>query len=612
MLPFLNLQIKNVHLEPETQLAVVPGVDTEARLENVGPSARADPGVVRRAVRAHGVYQLEHADSTLRSNTDFMLSIITEYGDAARWLSDELKNDYNFMLDAIEGRLAAAAHASGELKSNSAFILDAMRLPRRRGTSVDVFYHADHALGEDPVFMAQAMQLLDLSAEYALAAGEDPWSSADFLRPAIRKKPYMAKFALFDEGVRLNQFLLSVAVEVPRAARYMAIDMQEETDVEWVHTAVRTNTEVFFYLDSSVQNAQSVMLALLQTDGMKLEEIARYEETVQGYAAYKELVLAAVQQNSLALMHANHLHKDDEDVVMTAVTKDGNALQFASARLQAVRSVVEAAVRENGYALKFAPAWMQSNSELKVLASQTDPNAAVEVLIEMRRALEVDMASERYIVGRESDRFIVRRRLLPLQLLTNVASVFRQYASNFFGRDVEPVEDAEDAEAARALARLAYHLKMEEIARNIAQHWAQRPILERGVADLIALESAVVVALVWQPNGPAYLNDLAEYQYGEGGDDGGPADASNVVFREVEENRLRNEKRTRGEEPLAEDRAQGRPGYVPEDDDELAEEMQRVKRAKVATDAVVNMDDVFEALRVALNAPRWTFDNVDE
>ena len=71
--------------------------------------------------------------------------------------------------------------------------------------------------------------------------------------------------------------------------------------------------------------------------------------------ADKEVVLAAVQQDGLALQFASEDLRADREVVLAAVQQHGLALQYASAELRADREVVLAAVQQNGEALRLAP-----------------------------------------------------------------------------------------------------------------------------------------------------------------------------------------------------------------------------------------------------------------
>ena len=69
----------------------------------------------------------------------------------------------------------------------------------------------------------------------------------------------------------------------------------------------------------------------------------------------RDVVLAAVAQNGLALEFAAPQFQADRAVVLAAVAQNGNAIQFAAAALKADRGVVLAAIAQNGLALRHLP-----------------------------------------------------------------------------------------------------------------------------------------------------------------------------------------------------------------------------------------------------------------
>ena len=68
----------------------------------------------------------------------------------------------------------------------------------------------------------------------------------------------------------------------------------------------------------------------------------------------KEVALAAVTQNGLALQFAHSSLQNDNHVVMAAVTQNGLALQFAHSSLRNKCGVVMAAVTQNNNAFHYA------------------------------------------------------------------------------------------------------------------------------------------------------------------------------------------------------------------------------------------------------------------
>ena len=70
--------------------------------------------------------------------------------------------------------------------------------------------------------------------------------------------------------------------------------------------------------------------------------------------ADREVVLAAVSNNGLALKYADDTLKADREVVLAAVSNDGWALQYADDALKAEREVILAAIQNNQCSYRFA------------------------------------------------------------------------------------------------------------------------------------------------------------------------------------------------------------------------------------------------------------------
>ncbi len=120
------------------------------------------------------------------------------------------------------------------------------------------------------------------------------------------------------------------------------------------------------YLPDSIRNwflnAKNVVLAEVSQDGMALMCLANELQ------ADRDVVLAAVRENGMALQYAADELQEDRDVVLAAVTQSGSALAHAAFALQADRGVVLAAVRENGFALNYAAYELRTDKEIRAAA----------------------------------------------------------------------------------------------------------------------------------------------------------------------------------------------------------------------------------------------------
>ncbi|WP_044881509.1 DUF4116 domain-containing protein [Neochlamydia sp. EPS4] len=96
------------------------------------------------------------------------------------------------------------------------------------------------------------------------------------------------------------------------------------------------------------------------------------ELTQEEFKNYKEIMLAAVKQNGLALQFASRELKEDKEVVLAAVKQNGLALQFASQELKENKEVVLAAVKQNGLALQFVSEELKNGKDIVLAAGQED------------------------------------------------------------------------------------------------------------------------------------------------------------------------------------------------------------------------------------------------
>ena len=80
---------------------------------------------------------------------------------------------------------------------------------------------------------------------------------------------------------------------------------------------------------------------------------ARARERLAGARNDREVVLAAVKDNWLALRYASQALRNNRAVVLTAVSKAGVMLRYASEALKNDCEVVLTAVENNGLALQY-------------------------------------------------------------------------------------------------------------------------------------------------------------------------------------------------------------------------------------------------------------------
>ena len=145
--------------------------------------------------------------------------------------------------------------------------------------------------------------------------------------------------------------------------------------------------------------------------------------------AYRDLVLAAVWQDGMALRYASEELQADREIVLAAVRQDGMALCFASEELQADREIVLAAVQQDGRALCFASEELQADHEIVLAAVRQDGRAPDYASAELQadqggaaRDMDVDATRDggQDCGGQDND--VVRTRAPPASAMETSCS----------------------------------------------------------------------------------------------------------------------------------------------------------------------------------------------
>jgi hypothetical protein len=117
---------------------------------------------------------------------------------------------------------------------------------------------------------------------------------------------------------------------------------------------------------------------------VKLEEILRKPINREGEKTMlaredRDIVLAAVQKDGLALQHASDEFYNNHDIMYAAVQQNVSALQSASEVLKADRKFMLVAVQQNGEALAYAPENLKADSEIVLAAEKQNEEAPQDV-----------------------------------------------------------------------------------------------------------------------------------------------------------------------------------------------------------------------------------------
>ena len=103
---------------------------------------------------------------------------------------------------------------------------------------------------------------------------------------------------------------------------------------------------------------RDIVLAAVQQNGIALERAAEPLKADRG------IVLAAVQQNGVALRYAAEPLKADRGIVLVAVQQEGTALEYAAKPLKADKDIVLAAVLQEGLALQYAAKLLKADRDI--------------------------------------------------------------------------------------------------------------------------------------------------------------------------------------------------------------------------------------------------------
>ena len=115
-----------------------------------------------------------------------------------------------------------------------------------------------------------------------------------------------------------------------------------------------------------ITNRNQVLNAV-KKNGLFLEKAVNFRND-------REIVLAAVNNNGYALIHASQELRNDREIVLAAIN-NGCSLYLVSEELKRDREIVMAAVTQNGYDLKHASLELQYDREIVLAAIKQNRNA---------------------------------------------------------------------------------------------------------------------------------------------------------------------------------------------------------------------------------------------
>ncbi len=171
-----------------------------------------------------------------------------------------------------------------------------------------------------------------------------------------------------------------IFIKVARCFGYAVFDIDGslKKDRDIVLAAVKENGLALRYANKCLKKDREIVLTAVQQDGWALE----YAD--ESFKKNREIVLTAVQQDSRAFHCANETLKKDREIVLAAVKQDGWLLKYSDESLKKDREIVLAAVKQHGWALQYADANLKKDREIVWTAVQKASTAIVDADLTLR------------------------------------------------------------------------------------------------------------------------------------------------------------------------------------------------------------------------------------
>lgn len=255
------------------------------------------------------------------------------------------------VLKALEADGLTLEHARGRFKRDPEAVLTAVK---QNGNALQF---ADPELKRDKRIVRAAMRFDKSHLQYA--------------RKTVRKDPDFMKHAIFlsEDAIDLlhpslqknKAFMIDIVDKVKDGLRHASPELQDDRDV--VIAAVSQWPSAIKHASYRLQNDPTVKeiakkrereLEVIRKEATRLRKLEKKEaiETVKRkwsalvqipqFQDDKDVVLAAIHTNGLALSAASERLRDDKEVVLESVKHDAFNVRYASQRLQKDPDVLKA------------------------------------------------------------------------------------------------------------------------------------------------------------------------------------------------------------------------------------------------------------------------------
>lgn len=292
---------------------------------------------------------LQYVSDALWSNRQFVLMAVTKHEDAFRLLSYKLRADREMVLAAVAKDGGAPTLAGDDLRADREVVLAAVV------QDIGALEYASAEPSDDlRADRALVLQGAVQSGRNFRAFSDDLRADRDIVLAAVAYDGAALEHASAE--LRADREVVLTAIQSDRHAIEFANPVLladrafilAVAAVTWWHNSIYSG--FFALIDSRFRADREVALAAVAKDGLALGEVS------DELRADREVVLAALKQNGDALRFASDAFRADREMVMIAVntTPSGDALSYASLELRDDREVVQVAVRRHREALRNA------------------------------------------------------------------------------------------------------------------------------------------------------------------------------------------------------------------------------------------------------------------
>lgn len=299
------------------------------------------------------------ARQALKSTEAGCIQLVSENGLELENLDSVFQNNKNVVLAAVRQNGRALAFAHPRLQNDNEVVREALK------DEEDTDFIIEHA-GENFKNHREALLELIRTNEMAIGYGNDELvEDKAFILDAIDANPMVIQ--LLDESLKndkeiVTRALMAMSLLGQNPAILLQFVGDQLRSFAKAYIRVLINPLHLNHLDELFKNDRDIVLAAVQRNGLALlyAPLALKND--------RDIVLIALQRNALALRYASLPLKNDINIVLAAVQRNGLAFQYASKALRSDKRVALEAVQRNGLALQYASEALRNDKEVVLAA----------------------------------------------------------------------------------------------------------------------------------------------------------------------------------------------------------------------------------------------------